>query len=111
MHLDRNNGKGKYAIINLRKLQAVIDAGTHQRSTEDAISILEDYGLIEYGAPGTEDEFFVIKLRDRFAHKALGAYATEAFRSTVAGMRDYAHDVAALAKRAGKFSAWVKDPD
>ncbi len=53
MKLDRNtnpDGKGKYALINLRT------------------------NKVEWGN-NLEDEFFVIKLKDRFAERALRAYA------------------------------------
>lgn len=54
MKLDRNineNGKGKYALLNLRTEQ------------------------LEWGKVGERDEFFVIKLKDIGAPRALEGYA------------------------------------
>lgn len=86
MKLDRNindNGRGKYALLNLRT------------------------NKIEWGFVGEEDEFFVIKLRDRNARPALMAYALSV------GERDteFAWDVIQLANRAGVSSKFCKDPD
>lgn len=87
MRLLRNvtaDGKGKYAIINWRK------------------------NTVEFGLPNTEEEFFVIKLKDRFALPALLAYA-KAVRED--GDYEYAADIIALANRAGSNSLWCKWPD
>lgn len=54
MKLDRNinpDGRGKYALINLRR------------------------NTIEWGGPTPEEQFFVLKLKDEFAAPALRAYA------------------------------------
>lgn len=86
MKLDRNlnpDGKGKYALINLRT------------------------NKIEFGRIDTEDEFFVIKLRDRNARAALLAYATE----IDARDPEFAAEVVQLAERSGTQSRFCKDPD
>ncbi len=85
MKLDRNvnaDGRGKYALINWR------------RST------------IEFGNTD-EDEFFVIKLKDRFAAPALKAYAesVEQYGNEIGGhggldMHEYATEIFELASRA-----------
>jgi len=125
MKLDRNaNGRGKYAIINLRKLDetrvamATVDPQTTRnvlpQSLEVALATLQEYGLIEYGEPGTENEFFVIKLKDTYAGAALVAYADAVWRPENAASVDevtYAEEVRALAKRAGRHSQWCKKPD
>jgi hypothetical protein len=36
--------------------------------------MLEHHGMLEWGEPKTEGEFFVIMLKDRYAHAALKAY-------------------------------------
>ena len=75
MKLDRNvsyDGKGKYALINLRTNQVL------------------------WGYPHSEHEFFVIKLKDKYASAALFAYA----RAAEADDPEYAADVRALAQRA-----------
>lgn len=59
------------------------------------------------GHPGAEDEFFVIKLKDKHSQAALRAYA--------ASVRDadpeYAGQVDELADRAGPSSPFCKNPD
>ena len=59
------------------------------------------------GHPGAEDEFFVIKLKDKHSQAALRAYADS--------VRDrdpeYAEQVDDLADRAGPSSPFCKDPD
>ena len=87
MRLVRNTSpdlKGKYALLNLGK------------------------NTIEYGLPNTKEEFFVIKLKDKFALPALLAYA-EAVKET--GDYEYAADITALANRAGDNSPYCKIPD
>ena len=86
MKLDRNenqNGRGKYALLNLRK------------------------NKIEWGCVDDPDEFFVIKLRDRYAKEALEAYAN-AVRSADP---EFAEQVIELAMRAGPDSPYCKEPD
>jgi hypothetical protein len=109
MRLDRNgpNGRGKYAVIKMRRLEQIAQLG----SIEDvatvgiALDYLERMGVLTYGAAGTADEFFVMMLKDRNARPALLAYAASA------GDNDYGRDVTGLAIRAGYMSPWCKDPD
>lgn len=85
MKLDRNintNGKGKYALINLRT------------------------NKVEWGITA-EDEFFVIKLKDRHSKPALLAYAY----SIESHHREFAREVYDLAARAGKDNPFCKEPD
>lgn len=86
MKLDRDispNGTGKYALLNLRR------------------------NRVEWGRPGEEDEFFVIKLRDIHSKAALLAYAESAEISDP----EYALAVRELASRAGIDSPFCKVPD
>lgn len=86
MKLDRNlnqNGKGKYALLNLRT------------------------NKIEWGMTNSEDEFFVIKLKDRNSRAALLAYAAE----IDARDPEFAAEVVQLADRAGSQNRFCKDPD
>lgn len=86
MKMDRNvnkNGKGKYALLNLRK------------------------DKIEWGYVGAEDEFFVIKLKDKHAKAALIAYAL----SIKDEDEEFAKEVLILASRAGEYSQFCKSPD
>lgn len=108
MKLDRNNGRGKYAIINLRKLDA--HEGDPRPTSDEvraAVGVLENAGLIEYGEPGTENEFFVLMLKDKYAGGALYMYANEAAYDD----GEYAGDVRRLSTRAGRNSPWCKKPD
>jgi hypothetical protein len=106
--LDRNiNGRGKYGLVNSRRLQEILAAvGTSRNArnmddvnamkVREAVRLLEEEGILDWGAEGTESEFFVIKLRDEnagFEDPELGA------------------DVQALADRAGPHSPFFKKPD
>ena len=67
----------------------------------------EKNGRVEHGLPHTEEEFFVLKLKDKNARPALLAYA-ESMRETDP---EFADEVEDLAFRSGKDSLWCKDPD
>lgn len=112
MKLDRNvsaDGRGKYGLVNNRRLE-------HYAKRDDAeaveimkaVRLLQNFDLIEWGLPETENEFFVIKLRDRYAGGALMAYASYAREDDE---EQYAHEVMALAMRAGWNSKFCKKPD
>jgi len=108
MKLDRNipgnNGRGKYAIVKLRKLKE-FDSLTLE-TLKGALELLEEYGVLDYGdTPKTE--FFVLRLKDYFAQVALTAYAkrAESFDS------EYAHEVSLLAARSGPDSLFCKTPE
>ena len=115
MKLDRNTneaGRGKYALLKLRELASVgsVPGKTFRQPTkiERALNTLDAAGLIEWGAPNTEGEFFVLKLRDAYAEAALTLYANTAM---LAGDGEYAREVKALADRAGARSLFCKKPD
>lgn len=125
MKLDRNingTGRGKYGLIKTRaigELKALADRNAPNAATAQlrmnmyvkalsAIAALEELGVIEWGEPGTEGEFFVIKLRDRCAQRALETYAAVAFNEVG---REYSDDVLALADRSGIRSPFCKKPD
>jgi hypothetical protein len=83
MKLDRNvnkDGKGKYALINLRT------------------------NKVEWGFQGHPDEFFVIKLKDMNAGAALIAYAESCYKHDP----EFAQEVMELAKRAGQRNPHCK---
>ncbi len=86
MKLDRNenhDGTGKYALLNLRTNQ------------------------IQWGRPNEDDEFFVIKLKDRHSLPALIAYA-----DSIRGVDpEFAGEVDQLAARSGCNNLFCKDPD
>jgi hypothetical protein len=108
MKLDRNingTGRGKYGLINNRKLSQWQGAFQEDR-IRAAVKTLEDAGIIEWGLPGTEGEFFVIKLRDTHAESALTGYYTD-----IKDDEEYRLEVATLADRAGPNSPFCKKPD
>ncbi len=116
MKLDRNvTGQNKYWLIKNRHLQALLanpvtspEMETRMGDLRAAIQTLEQHGLIERGEPETENEFFVIKLRDAFAEGALIHYSHTAM---IAGEQEYARDVIDLSYRSGQHSAFCKRPD
>ena len=105
MKLDRNinpSGKGKYALINLRKIP-----GDPRTAAELAAAIIDNPECVEFGAVGSSDEFWLIKLKDENADAALFAYAGKA----LAQDPEYAADVACIAQRSGANSPFCKAPD
>lgn len=112
MRLDRNEGKGgKYAVLNMRKLRQArrddFDAGLTSDQIGLALSILENRGLINYGQMKTEDEFFVLMLKDAYSYSALNAYAQAVSHDDW----EYSVDVKELAQRSGLGSPFCKVPD
>lgn len=108
MRLTRNttpDGKCKYAIVRLDKLRKMPQKSLITESAAKALDELAALGFLEYGQPGTEEEFFVIKLKDRFAAKALFAYAKDAGSDL-----EYSREVRALAVRAMEHP-YSKRPD
>lgn len=97
MKLDRNQGNegvGKYALINMRRYRKLdyVDA----REASDMLARLDALGVIDKGARGDSDEFFVIKLKDKYAPAALHAYANAAADDDP----EFSTEVTALAVRA-----------
>lgn len=114
MKLDRNingNGRGKYALLLLRQIDNFIRPDDpFQRVNQrivDALRTLEDAGIIDWGLQGTESEFMVFRLKDRYAAEALEAYANEAGRFDP----EYADEIREMADRAGPKSPWCKTSD
>lgn len=112
MKLDRNitlDGRGKYAILLLRRFSELYQPSELFAETEvtKAIELLDNEGLIDWGETETEHEFFVIRLRDKYAATALAAYATVA----QADDPEYAGEIMEMAKRSGPLSPFVKGPD
>lgn len=107
MKLDRNTepgGVGKYALINMRRYRALEPAAAAE--AHDLLGRLDAMGIIDKGARGADDEFFVIKLKDKYAAPALTAYANAA----VDDDKEWATQVLALAARAEHHPAQQK-PD
>ena len=112
MKLDRNindDGLGKYAILNLRRLEEY-RSGSFQQLAEpiaNALDLLKREGILDWGRVGTESEFFLIKLKDKYAHEALEAYAAAAASDDP----EYAAEIAEMAMRSGPASPFCKRPD
>jgi hypothetical protein len=114
MKLDRNingNGRGKYALLKLRKLDEFAEPDDPFQKVAPAIvkamAVLEGAGILDWGIAGTEAEFMVIRLKDKYASEALEAYAAAA----IADDPEYAGEVRDMADRAGPNSPWCKTPD
>jgi len=93
MKLDRNinpDGRGKYALIKLRR-----QGKGFPLSCQKAAQLLKKHKLVDFGnTPNTE--FFVIRLKDKFAAVALEAYAIAAFHDDP----EYSKEVLVLARKA-----------
>lgn len=108
MKMDRNispDGFGKYAVVNLRKAKGLPPTLTEEMAM--CLAKLEALGVLEWGNVATEDEFFLIKLKDRHSAAALHAYAASVYDHD----REFAAEVSELAKRAGEKSPFCKEPD
>ena len=71
MKLDRNknwNGRGKYALINLRALSAQCP------EKEKLLDELQKAGVLTYGNESPEAQFFVMKWGDKFTPGGLEGY-------------------------------------
>lgn len=111
MKLDRNvnaDGLGKYGLIKNRRLAElrVVNFGQLEDELSHAIHVLEKHGVIDWGTT-PETEFFVMRLKDKYAGGALQVYANAALEDDP----EYARDVFELAWRAGAGSSFVKRPD
>lgn len=111
MRLDRNVDSGygnKYGLILKREFAEVLRQAPPgmQEKVSAAIKTLEDAGIIDWGDK-PETEFFVIKLKDKFAANALVAYAGAASGFDP----EYARDVSKLAARSGVYHPNCKMPD
>jgi hypothetical protein len=111
MKLDRNiktnDGRGKYALLLLRKLALYQgDQPFAHNEVEKAIDVLDQAGIIDWGVVGTKSEFFLTRLKDRYAAPSLHAYASAA----EADDPEWAAEVRELAKRA-EVSLWQQEPD
>lgn len=107
MRLDRNvntNGRGKYAVVKLRKLP---DDPGKRADCEHAMRILANNSMLFMDKPGDENEFFVLMLKDNFSGAALYTYA----EVTSDVLPEYSSDVKELARRAGPLSPFCKVPD
>lgn len=113
MKLDRNLpgnlGRGKYALIKLRTFVALHDtgdAGSSIARIQGAFKTLEEFGMLDYGDK-PETEFFVMRIKDKYAGDGLVGYAMAAILDDP----EYANEILKMAGRAGMNSPHVKVPD
>ena len=96
MRLDRKlnpDGRGKYALIKLREYPVVPADNVADGGTTPVLTSAIDMG----NTPDTE--FFVIRLKDKYAAPALQAYADAAILD---GETEYGEDILELADRASQ---------
>lgn len=110
MKLDRNiegnEGRGKYALLKMREIPAALST-LRADDIKQAIERLEDMDVLDWGTKGSESEFFVIRLKDKYAEAALLAYA----RAAAQDNPEWAEQVAEMASRAGEHHPDCKQPD
>lgn len=90
MKLDRNlnpDGRGKYALLKLRRQFTPFSP-----ELQECANKLKEAGLLDFG-DSPESDFFVIRLKDKYAAPALGAYAAAALRDDP----EYAEEIFTLA--------------
>lgn len=111
MKLDRNDpsraGRGKYAVLNLRKIDHFPVSSISAKEVKQALMFLAEHGVLDWGEAGSDSEFFVIRLKDEYALPALKAYANAAEDDDF----EYATEVRELARRSGRYSEFCKKPD
>ncbi len=92
MKLDRNlnpTGKGKYALIKLRVDQPVFSSNSEP---PDGRNLRISSKAVDYGDT-PDSEFFVIRLKDKYAYAALRAYSLAAMVDD----EEYANEIMKLA--------------
>ena len=105
MKMDRDinkDGKGKYALVKLREISCELPT---KKALADAIS--NNPHCLDFGEHGEDSEFFIIRLKDKYAPKALAAYARSA---ELDGNIEWARSVFNMAQRSERHKA-QKIPD
>jgi len=94
--LDRNinpDGRGKYALVLMREASK---KQMDDPEVSEAINKLHRAGCLDFGPD--KGDFFVIRLKDKYAAPALAAYALAAY----ADDREYGLEILNLAKNAAE---------
>jgi len=103
MKLDRNvndDKKGKYALILMRKLDLSLEEYGRDYDRMFGFRSMEfPSEAIDFGEAGGDSEFFVVRLKDKYAAPALRAYAEAAESDDP----EWATEVHELANRAALF--------
>lgn len=112
MKLDRNinaNRRGKYALLKLRKLNELAEPNDPFQEVDPAINaaigVLEKAGILDWGNT-PETDFFLIRLKDKYAPQTLARYAAQA----AADDPEYAQEVMTLSHSA-ETNPFCKQPD
>lgn len=107
--MDRERfGRNKYALIKNRKLDEIAAENGNElpANIAHAMALLLEEGVLDVG-DRPETEFFVMRLKDRYAGPALLTYANHAAANDI----EYAGEVNKLSKRAGMAHPNCKNPD
>lgn len=98
MRLDRNrpfSHGNKYALLKNRVLEATRDSNGHfPPKISEALMTLIEAGILDWGCT-PQTEFFVIRLKDKYAPMGLHGYAIAALQDDP----EYSMDVKALAEK------------
>lgn len=79
----------------MRQLESMESQGDY--SATNSVESLAMRGVVDHG--GGDRDFFVIRIKDRFAAPALAAYAMAAYEFDL----EYAMEILNLAKKAAEF--------
>lgn len=97
MKLDRNittPRRGKYAIVKLRNInQPIHGVDVSKLEINTALEVLEKAGILDYGNT-IDTDFFLIRLKDKYAFEALKAYAIAAASDDI----EYANQIFELSE-------------
>lgn len=108
MKLDRNltgnAGRGKYALLKLRVFDDLTEPAVER--AEAAFDELLKLGILDFGMT-PETEFFVMRIKDKYAASGLYGYANAAHIDDP----EYAEEIEEMAMRAGPTSPFCKKPD
>lgn len=130
MKLDRNinrGGRGKYALVNMRKIIPLMDELTEANRTTNpdklpnnkeleilaAFDLLVKEGIITLGNETPGDQFFVMKYKDKFTAPGLQGYAhgamAEANAQNSKSLHEYAMQMFQEAKAAQLLGNRIPD--
>lgn len=98
--------KGKYALIRLDKLRENKN-GVVFFIFSIVLKVLKLEKYIEYSYPNSENEFFVLKLKDVYSSKPLRDYALAVTKTN----KPLSDKVLELHYRSGSRSRYAKEPD